>query len=183
MSHLREKVNVAEYEAYLRLPENRNRRFELVNGEIIEKLPTQRHADVIFEFIRALVLFLEKHPDIVASVLPEARYGVLDDPDNSRIPDLSVALVAKEELVAQGAAPYMPELAVEVKSPDDSYSEMREKAEYYLAHGSRMVILIFTEKRLVEVHIPGDYTPLTEDDMIDASVVLPGFTLPVRNLF
>ncbi|GEM_PF-1651570 len=36
------RLSQREYEDFLRRPENLSRRFEIIGGEIIEKLPTQR---------------------------------------------------------------------------------------------------------------------------------------------
>jgi hypothetical protein len=62
----------------------------------------------------------------------------------------------------------MPHLAVEIKSPDDTYSmSMRDKAEYYVRHGCAMVWLIYPEKRIVEVHQPGkDIDLLVAGDLL-----------------
>lgn len=71
--------------------ENADRRLELVNGEIIEKMPTQLHALVVYYLIIGLHNYLKDHP--VAWVLPEARYELPHDPDNSSIPNISVVLM------------------------------------------------------------------------------------------
>ena len=77
----------------------------------------------------------------------------------------------------------MPDLAVEVKSPDDSLSKLREKAAYYLANGTLLAWLVYPKKRLVIVLTPDSEEILTEDDTLDGGDVLPGFTLPVRDIF
>jgi Uma2 family endonuclease len=85
--------------------------------------------------------------------------------------------------VKKGSVPEMPDLAVEVKSPDDSLKLLRDKAHYYLANGTRLVWLVIPEKRLVEVYTPDDEQILTEEDTLSGEDVLPGFTLPVRDIF
>jgi len=78
----------------------------------------------------------------------------------------------------------MPDLAVEIKSPDDTYTELRLKAAYYLANGSETVWLGYPEKRMVEVSRKGsDVEILLESDTIDGGDLLPGFSLPVRDIF
>lgn len=76
-----------------------------------------------------------------------------------------------------------PDLAVEVKSPDDSLKKMTEKAAYYLANGVRMVWLIYPKMKLVEVLTPDDRQLLNENDTLDGGSVLPGFTMAVRDIF
>ena len=80
----------------------------------------------------------------------------------------------------------MPDLAVEVQSPDDYPKEMREKAAYYLANGSRMVWLIFTGKRSRRIEIHRRDQPvqtLNIDDILDGGDVLPDFKVVVKDLF
>jgi Uma2 family endonuclease len=78
----------------------------------------------------------------------------------------------------------MPDLAVEIKSPDDTYMFMRDKAEYYVQHGCHIVWLIYPEKRIVEVYQPGkDLDLLVAGDMLSGGEILPGFTLAVEAVF
>lgn len=174
---------VKEFEAFIARPENRERRFELIHGEIFEKMPTQLHGWIIAILLQALMNYLDNNP--IGWVFPEARYGMPDDDSNDRVPDLSFIREELGPLVEKGAAPYMPDLAVEVQSPDDSPKEMQEKAEYYLANGSRMVWLIFTNKhnRRVEVFRPNQSVQtLGMYDTLEGGV-LPDFKLAVKALF
>lgn len=177
----REKINRAEFEAFLALPENRERLFELVEGEIVEKMPTQLHAWIAAVLTQALMNFLRVNP--IGWILIEARYGLPDDKENDLIPDLSFVRKERGPLVERGAAPYMPDLAVEVQSPDDSLLKMADKAAYYLARGTRMVWLIYTHKQIVEVLTPDARELLNIDETLTGGDVLPGFSLPLRELF
>lgn len=170
-----------EFEDYLALPENVGRLFERIDGEIIEKMPTQLHGLIAGLITTFLNLFVLKNP--LGWVMVEARYRLPDDPDNDYIPDVSFVSKAKGGLTEKGPAPYMPDLAVEIKSPDESLPDMRKKAAYYLANGSRLVWLVYTEKRLVIVLTANSEDILNEDDTLDGGNVLPGFTLPVRDIF
>jgi Uma2 family endonuclease len=61
---------------------------------------------------------------------------------------------------------------------------MRERAAYYLAHGARLVWLLYPAKGLVEVYRQSaDSDILTGADTLQGEEVLPGFTLPVREIF
>ena len=54
----------------------------------------------------------------------------------------------------------------------------------WLAHGARMVLVLNPCRRTVAVHRPGaDVRQLTVDDTLDGEDVVPGWTLPVRDLF
>ncbi len=77
-----------------------------------------------------------------------------------------------------------PLLAVEIRSDSNTWRELRAKAARYLAHGTQMVWLVDTEARSLELH-RADAPPQTlrGDDLIDGAEVLPGFRLPVSDLF
>jgi Uma2 family endonuclease len=77
----------------------------------------------------------------------------------------------------------MPDLAVEVQSPGQTDKLMADKAAYYLANGTRMVWLVYPGKQLVEVLTQADRQLLPIDDTLTGEPLLPGFTLPVRELF
>ncbi|MCB9455283.1 MAG: Uma2 family endonuclease [Anaerolineaceae bacterium] len=178
---IREKMTIAQYEAFLALPENANRRFELVFGEVIEKMPTQLHAYIIQMLSGFLFVFLRQNP--LGYALIEARYRLPDDEENDLIPDLSFVVKGRGALVRSGAAPYMPDLAVEAQSEGQSERFMLDKALRYLANGTRMVWIIYSTRQIVEVLTPTDRRLLTMDDMLTGGNVLPGFNVAVRDLF
>ncbi len=176
------QITVAEFEQFIALPENIERHFELIDGEIVEKpMPTQKHGRIIFVFNGELYIYFAKNPIGFGEV--EVRYRIPEDIYNSRQPDLAVVLDRETPAVERGAVLRMPDLIVEVKSPDESYTGLRKKAAYYLASGVRMVILVYPEKLLVEIYEPDqDVQILRETDVIDGGTVLPGFTLAVSKL-
>jgi Uma2 family endonuclease len=174
-------VTTDAFEQFLLLPENQGRSFELIYGEITEKMPTQLHALIVAILTTALMNFLHGNP--LGWVLVEARYELPSDQENARVPDLSFVKREGHTLSREGAAPYMPDLAVEVQSPGQSDKFMVDKAAYYLANGSRMVWLIYPEKQIVEVLTPTDRQLLTLDAVLSGGDVLPGFTLPLSEIF
>lgn len=178
---------IEEFEQFISLPENADRRFELIDGEIVENVPTEEHGVIVSIISGEIYAFLKKNP--IGRVAVEARYRNPEDRHNSRIPD--VAFTSAERalpVTRKGAVPQMPDLAVEIKSPDDSVKLLRAKAAYYLANGARMVWVIFPELRLVEVYQPDADVLLLIDselrqDTLDGAEVLPGFLLPLQDIF
>jgi Uma2 family endonuclease len=170
-----------QFEEIIRRPESRDRTFELIDGAIVEKVPTQQHGLIAARFIIRIGLFLEQgHRGRIA---PEVRHQVPGDERNVRQPDISFYLDTTAPVITRGPVPGMPDLAIEIKSPDDTNKSMRERAAYYLAHGSSVVWLVFPEKRLLEVHTPEDFETLTESDILDGGDLLPGFQVSVRDIF
>jgi Uma2 family endonuclease len=170
---------VEEFETIAETPQNRDRLLELVNGEIIEKVPTQEHGLYAGNIFGPLWNYAQAHG---GRVVMEVRYRSPKDRHNARIPDVSYT-VGDEELVTKGSVPHMPALAVEIKSPDDALKKMREKARYYVENGTQLVWLVIPERHIVEVYTPDDEQILDENDALDGLTVLPGFSLPVREVF
>jgi Uma2 family endonuclease len=96
---------------------------------------------------------------------------------------LSFVTKDKVPLVSKGAAPYMPDLAAEVQDEDQNDKFMLDRGKYYLANGSRTVWLVYTEKQIVEILTPDARFLLSIEGIISGGDVLPGFSLPVRDLF
>ncbi len=175
------KIDTAQYEAFLALPENANRRFELISGEIIEKMPTQLHAYIIQMLSGFLFVFLRENP--MGYALIEARYQLPSRKENDLIPDLSFVAKARGPLIRSGPAPYMPDLAVEAQSEGQSERFMLDKALLYLANGTRMVWIIYSTRQIVEVLTQTERQLLKITDTLTGGDVLPGFSVAVRDLF
>ena len=116
----------------------------------------------------------------------ETGFLLTTNPDTVRAPD--VAFVRRQRLLEvdpeRGYYPGAPDLAVEVISPNDLYTEVDEKVAEWLEHGTRMVLVVNPRRKSVAVHQPGrDVRMLGVEDTLDGEEVVPGWTLPVRDLF
>ncbi|MBN8592933.1 MAG: Uma2 family endonuclease [Anaerolineae bacterium] len=171
-----------EFEAFIARPENADRRFELINGEIVEKMPTEKHSLVsgnAYFLIRAFV-----EPRGLGRVAFEVRRRVPEDNRNTFLPDVEFTSASRlQPIVERGPAYQMPDLIIEVQSPDDTIPDMRAKAAYYLQNGATLVWLVLTLKRMVMVLTATTEDILREEDTLDGGDVLPGFILPVKDLF
>lgn len=170
----------------LAMPDDGIRR-ELVDGEIREMVPAGwEHSVVAANLASDLNVFVRKNK-LGAVGTADPTFRLSTDPDTVRVPD--VAFVRRERLQAAGGAIKgfvngAPDLAVEVVSPNDRYSEVRAKVREYLAAGTAMVIVLDSEDRSATVYRPGRAPlELTEDDVLDGGDVVPGWTLPVRDIF
>ncbi len=175
-------VTVDEFEQFLALPENADRLFELIDGEIVEKMPTQVHGIVAGNIITWLNMYFLNHPIGLAAV--EARHRPsADDQHNDRLPDVSVVLDLTKPVTRQGAAPFLPDICIEIKSPDDTYKEMADTAAFYLANGAKLVWLVYPEQKLVEALTNDTRELIGETGMITAGELLPEFSAPVSGFF
>lgn len=107
-------------------------------------------------------------------------------PDTVLAPD--VAFVRAERLPSgedrQHFAPIAPDLVVEVVSPSDRMREVDQKVERYLAAGVPMVWVFHPRRRTVTVR-RADRAPtvLRQGDVLDGEDILPGFRLPLSDIF
>lgn len=178
---VQQAISVEEFEHFLADFIESDRRFELINGEIVEKMPTILHGIITAILTAALINYLRENP--IGRAVVEGRYRTPEERIHDVIPDLSFIGNEKGEVVSKGAAPYMPDLAVEVQSDGQSDKFMADKAAYYLANGSRMVWLVYPQQRIVEVITTDARHLLTVEGNITGGDVLPGFSFPIRDLF
>lgn len=178
--HSRQTWTPADIE---RLPEDE--RFELLNGEPLPVSPTGfGHLFVTGILFGKLQTFVwERKLGVVGGeggfVLPGSD-GTLLAPD--------IVFVARERVPRRatwdGFQPLAPDLAVEVVSPGDTVSEINGKTLAYLDAGVRAVWIVDPRRRIVTVHTPdGLARVLREGDELTGGDVLPGFAMPVAELF
>jgi Uma2 family endonuclease len=174
-------VTRGEFEAFLEQLEDSERLFELINGEIIEKMPKNLHALITHLLNGFLFVYFRENP--IAWVLNEGRISLPDDDLNDRIPDISIVLKQGRTFDPDTPQTQMPDLAIEVQSPGQSDKLMLDTANYYLSNGCRMVWIFYPSKRLVEVLTPDDRKLLSDSETLDGGDILPGFTLPLKEIF
>jgi Uma2 family endonuclease len=105
---------------------------------------------------------------------------------NIRKPDVS--FVTKERLPEKrlSTEPFdgAPDLAVEVISPTDIWWEILKKLNQYFASGCRLVWLISPlDQRVLVYRVDRSSNFLQVTDSLDGEDVVPGFTMPVADLF
>jgi Uma2 family endonuclease len=172
-------------EELLRLPDD-GLRHELVRGELRTMAPTGwGHGRRTIKVAVSLDQYVEAE-GLGEVVTGEPGFRLTTDPDTVRAPD--VAFVRRDRLPPGGSLPgYFPgapDLAVEVISPNDLYTEVDEKVAEWLEHGTQLVFVVNPRRRTVAVHRPGQPVRiLGSDDTLDGEDVVPGWSLAVRDLF
>jgi Uma2 family endonuclease len=166
----------------LEMPEDGIRR-ELVAGELREMTPAGGdHGEIGMRLGWRLAQFVETGKlGVVYS--SDTGFRLARDPDTVRCPD--VGFIAKERYARfRGVVDRAPDLAVEVVSPTDSYSDVRTKVHQYLDAGTRMVVVVDPPSQTVDVYRSrADHLELTRDEVLDFGDVVPGWQMPVRDIF
>jgi Uma2 family endonuclease len=168
----------------VRIQRREKRHFELVDGTLVEKIMGAPESCLTSNLDFAFRTHLETH-DVGFIMLPDGPTRLRKR--LVRIPDLSFISwdrMPTREYPATPIAGVVPNLAVEVLSSGNRPAEMaRKRREYFLA-GVQLVWEIDPFKRTVAVYTsPEASTTLTEQDTLDGGDVLPGFALPLRQLF
>ena len=151
--------------------------FELVDGQLVEKGMGSESAWIANRLAARITLFVEEL-GLGWATGSEGSYQCFPAfPRRVRKPDASfVRLDRLPNGFPPGHTSVAPDLAVEVVSPNDRFSEVRGKVEEYLAAGVPLVWVIDPESRTADVHRPGlSAQRLREDDVLDGEDVLPGF--------
>jgi Uma2 family endonuclease len=174
--------NPATIETLLQMPKD-GKKCELVDGEIVVSPAGMRHSAVALTIGSALVAFVR--PRKLGGVYT-ADVGIILPNGNVRSPD--VTFVSLEKLPG-GTSPesygaVVPDLAVEVLSPNDSLRRVGDKIGEYFECGVPLVWLVDPARQTVTVYRSLLETELlTVDDVITAEPVLPGFSCPVADFF
>ncbi len=160
------------------------KRRELVKGVIVEMSPTgDVHSVVAAQLVRLIGNYVDAH-DLGEVAGTDGGFLLATNPDIVRAPD--VAFISKDRLVPMTGRYYTiaPDLAVEVMSPGDTASEIRDKVIEYFQAGTRLVWVVYPRSQVVDVYAAADrVTILNIEGVLSGGDVLPGFTLPVRDVF
>lgn len=167
--------------------------FEYVDGEQVVLAPqvtrSSRNAGFIF---RHLANFVDNNQ--LGEVFIEAPFVLLDASNwvrGSRTPDVMFYSQAQLDVIQQDPEwedkPLIgaPLLAIEVVSPTDAYSQVVKKVAGYLEDGVQLVWVVEPKQQTVTVHAADSnlQAKLTIADTLDGGEVLPGFSLPLSELF
>ena len=161
-------------------------RYELVKG-VLRKMPPAgfEHGICAAEIGSRLNVHVRTH-QLGYVCCAETGFKIAQNPDTVRAPD--AAFVSQVSIERQGIVrgywEGAPDLAVEVISPGDTYAEVAEKVEEWLAAGCTMVWIINPRRETVEVYRSNeDFAILRGTDTLDGGDVVEGFQCLVQDIF
>ena len=161
-------------------------RYELVKG-VLQKMPPAgfEHGICAAEIGSKLTVYVKRHKlGYVCGA--ETGFRIAQNPDTVRAPDAAFVCQASIERqgIIKGYWEGAPDLAVEIISPGDTYAEVAEKVEMWLAAGCKLVWVINPRRKTVEVYRPNaDFTILRGTDTLEGDEVIEGFQCPVQDIF
>ena len=173
-------TTIEEFERFIMLPENEERRFEYIEGDVVEVVSNSYSSEVAANILIVLGVYVKskKSGHITGA---DGGYQVGND---RYMPDVGfISKKRQPESSRETFIPNAPDLAVEVLSPSDKPRKVRTKIRNYMAAGT-VVWLVDPEEKEIDVCIPGQpEKTLQIGDTLDGGDVLPGFRLAVKDIF
>jgi Uma2 family endonuclease len=173
-------VTADEFE---QMPDDDTVQIELDEGELITmSLAGQEHGDIEMGLAARLYAHVTAHK--LGRVYTGDTGFRLNDitvrgPDVSFVRQQRISTDPNKRFV-RGA----PDLAVEIRSPSESFRQLTRKIKQYFAAGCRVVWVVDPDLRQVDVfEVSGAERTLGADDLLEAPELLPGFSVRVGELF
>jgi Uma2 family endonuclease len=174
----------ATEEDVVTIRDREKRLYELVDGILVEKAMGWNEARLATEIATSLSIFV-KPRKLGILVGADGMYRL--NPGLVRLPDVS--FLSRDRIPGRrtpqvSVCPLIPNLAVEVLSAGNTKKEMAEKLLDYFGCGVELVWYVDPAKRTARVFTnPDESRLLRETQALDGGDVLPGFVLPLRELF
>jgi len=185
---IQEKLyTVEEFWEIAHLPENSEKRLELVEGEIYEMPPVGgEHGELGANLLIFVGSHIRQHK-LGHVTTAETGYILFTDDDGKdtvRAPDVGyISYERMPDRLPPTYVPLPPDLAIEVVSPNDRLVEIEKKVTDYLRAGIRLFVFVYPETKSVYVFQEGKIIRLEADNTLDFGTVLPNFSLRVREIF
>jgi len=174
-------LTATQFDEWVMRTENVEWDFELINGEIVEKMVSYQKSSRFAARLLALIDNYAMHHE--TGWVTDAQGGYMVGTERY-IPDAAYVSAARQPNPSEAAYnPLAPDLAVEVISPTDSYKDVSRKVTHYRA-ANTIVWVALPDEQEIEVHIPGaPVRVLKINDTLDGGSLLPGFAVPLTTIF
>ena len=152
--------------------QHEDKRFDFIDGEIVEVSPTPVHSRKQVAFTVALDAYVQQNP--VGIVYTEVLVVLNGE---KFLPDVCVA--------AETDASYLttpPLFVVEIRSESQSRESQRRKARDYIRLGVKMVALVLPGESVEVFRSDREVLVLSANDVLEGDDVLPGFRFPLNKI-
>jgi Uma2 family endonuclease len=170
-----------EFYRFVMLPENRDRNFEYIAGEIVEVVSNNDSSEAAAMLIAYFGSYVVTNK--LGRITGADGGYVINGEDY--IPDAAFMSYKRQPVRPKQVAynPVAPDLAIEVLSPGNKPADIAIKVANYMAAGT-VLWLADPETKTIDVWIPGQPVKrLRVGDFIEGGDVLPGFRLAVADIF
>lgn len=167
------------------------KRSELVRGRLVLREPASfYHGVVAGRVLMRIGAWLESDrlargaPEPLGDLLAaDTGFALTRDPDTVRAPDLAFVYAERRPTTSRGFPELAPDVAVEVRSPNDRVGEVLAKVGDWLSAGTALVWVIDPDRRAAQEFRPdGSIRLIAASDDLTGDPVLPGLRLPLSDL-
>jgi len=163
--------------------------YELVRGQVVDAVPhSSLHGDIAALISSSVASFVRQHElaqHHLGRVKVEAHYRLGEH--TLRVPDVSFVSAEHQAQIGDPTkfVPFAPDLAIEIISPSETHTAVRDKIEDYRAAGTAVMWLVYPDTRSVDVHDlqAGRIVRFGPQDTLTLEAVLPGFSLALKQIF
>jgi len=177
---------VQEFWEIAQLPENEDKRLELIDGVIlVMPLSGNKNTVVAIRIAHFLFSYVD---ELNLGYITGADGGFELGPKTVLIPDVGYISKERAGKLTGNFFPVAPDLAVEVISPSETARKVLDKVRAYLLAGTQLVWAVDPIDKVVDVYRLADddtvnVQTIDINGILDGGSVLPGFTLAVKDIF
>jgi Uma2 family endonuclease len=161
--------------------------YEIVNGQRVDLPPMSAYATWLASRLHIRLGLYAEDKGLGVSVT-EMLFVLDAEHDLRRRPDVAFVSTARwpldRALPRTGDWDVVPDLAVEVISPNDVFKDVLAKVREYFHYGVQVVWVVAPEEQQAYVYdAPTHVRILTVQDELTGGEVVPGFRMPLGHLF
>jgi Uma2 family endonuclease len=163
-----------------KLPDALALNHELVDGELVDVSGNTPNHNRLRDYL-LLLLFQHVKKNGLGEVLSEQEY---DFGGNAHGPDLSFYVKEKMSRIEdrRRVQRFVPDLAIEIVSQNDTFEKLVQKADRYRKCGTQEVWVLDIESRKAFV-FSSNRNEILEGDQQFASPLIPGVSISISDLF
>ena len=163
-----------------KLPDEAVKHRELVDGELVDVSGNNLGHNMLRDLLIALLRPLAEKGNL-GKIIGEQEY---DFDGNAHGPDVTFVSLAKVPLLdrKRRVQRLVPDLAIEIESPNDSFQSLTKKAKRYRKCGTREVWLLSLDARQA-YYYSDDQNLILDENAEFRSELIPGFAIRLGELF
>jgi Uma2 family endonuclease len=161
-------------------------RYELVAGELRMMSPAGgQHGRIAIQIAHLLMQHVEPL-GLGVVYAAETGFVIARNPDTVIAPDVAFVTKSRKETIENeaGYVPFAPDLAIEVLSPHDRFSQVETKAFRWLDAGTKLVLLIDPDTQTVHRYQSRKQIAVYQaGEVVDCAIAVTDWQLSVNEAF
>lgn len=160
-------------------------RYELIRGELyLMPNNSAEHGNKTALISAYVTIFVAQH-NLGKCFAAETRFVIAENPDTTLAPDFAFISNSRQIVIPPtGYLRIAPDLIVETRSPSDRRREFALKIVQWISAGTQVVWAVEPATKTLTIHKPNTLPQtLAVNDTLTEEALLPGFSLPLTQIF